>query len=229
MLHANAWHSRTDAISSVIVVIGVGGTMAGYIYLDAIAAVAVALMIAKIGWDLWWQSLRELIDTSLDTEQVAAIRQSIMKVAGVRALHLLRTRRSGSDALVDVHLLVDPKLSVSEGHQIGESVRNRLIDQMEDVSDVTVHIDPEDDELASPCDHLPLREELLQRLEQQWQGLGPDFRVDRVVLHYLDGKVHADIFLPLVDSTDAPALSAAVIRASQEVEDIGEVRVYYQP
>ncbi len=227
MLHANAWHSRTDAISSIVVVIGVGGAMAGYTYLDAIAAVAVALMIAKIGWDLWWKSLQELIDTSLDTEQVDAIRESIMKVSGVRALHLLRTRRSGSDALVDVHLLVDPRLSVSEGHQIGESVRNQLIDQMEDVSDVTVHIDPEDDELASPCDHLPLREELLQRLERQWQELDPAVRIEKVVLHYLDGRVHVDVILPLVDAAAAPDLSAKIIQSARGVEDIGEVKVYY--
>lgn len=227
MLRANAWHSRTDAISSIVVVIGVGGAMAGYTYFDAIAAVAVALMIAKIGWDLWWKSLQELIDTSLDTEQVEAIREYIMNVSGVRALHLLRTRRSGSDALVDVHLQVDPRLSVSEGHQIGESVRKQLIDQMEDVSDVTVHIDPEDDELASPCDHLPLREELLQRLERQWQELDPAIRIEKVVLHYLDGQVHVDVILPLVDAATAPDLSAKIIRAARGVDDIGEVKVYY--
>ena len=72
---------------------------------------------------------------------------------------------------------------------------DRLIETNEDVSDVTVHIDPEDDELASPCDHLPLRNEILRRLGEQWQDL--DFRtdIDKVVLHYLDGKVHVDVFL----------------------------------
>ena len=170
MLLANAWHSRTDAISSVIVAIGVGGAMAGYPYLDAIAAVAVALMIAKIGWDLLWKSLQELIDTSLEDDQLEAIRESIIGVHGVHALHMLRTRRSGNDALVDVHILVDPALSVSEGHQIGEQVRNVLIDQMDEVSDVTVHIDPEDDEIASPCDTLPTRAVVMQRLERHGKG-----------------------------------------------------------
>ncbi len=197
MLLANAWHSRTDAISSIIVMIGVGGAMAGYPYLDAIAAVAVALMIAKIGWDLLWKSLQELIDTSLDEEQLEAIRNSIIGVDGVHALHMLRTRRSGNDALVDVHILVDPALSVSEGHQIGEQVRGVLIDQMEEVSDVTVHIDPEDDELVSSSNQLPSREEILQRLEQQWQGLDLGPGIDQVMLHYLDGKVHVDVFLKM--------------------------------
>ena len=61
---------------------------------------------------------------------------------------------------MDVHILVDPALSVSEGHQIGESVRSRLLESDDEVADVTVHIDPEDDELASPCTHLPLRDAL---------------------------------------------------------------------
>ncbi len=117
------------------------------------------------------------------------IRAMILEVDGVRACHMLRTRYSGSDSLVDVHILVDPVLSVSEGHQIGETVRQNLIDTIEDVADVTVHIDPEDDELASPCDHLPLRNEILRRLGEQWADIDFGTDIEKVVLHYLDGKV----------------------------------------
>ena len=228
MLLANAWHSRSDAISSIIVVIGVLGTMAGYPYLDAVAAIAVGLMIAKIGWDLLWKSVQELIDSALDPEQVEAIRKIIMAVDGVRACHMLRTRHLGSDALVDVHILVDPELSVSEGHQIGESVRKHLTVTMEDISDVTVHIDPEDDERASPCFDLPLRDEILRRLEQQWQPLGLGERLDKVVLHYLDGKVHIDVFLKDAGQLPQPMaeLTGAIRAAARKVEDIGEVKVY---
>jgi cation diffusion facilitator family transporter len=150
MLRANAWHSRSDAISSIIVVIGVAGTMAGLNYLDSVAAVLVGAMVAKIGWDLAWQSVHELVDTALDPERVEAIRREILSVGGVRELHMLRTRMMGGDALVDVHVLVDPKLSVSEGHYIGEKVRERLITEIEEVSDVMVHVDPEDDEKMKP-------------------------------------------------------------------------------
>ena len=229
MLLANAWHSRSDAISSIIVVIGVLGSMAGYPYLDAVAAIAVALMIAKIGWDLLWKSLQELIDSALDPEQVEAIRKTIMSVDGVRSCHMLRTRHSGSDALVDVHILVDPALSVSEGHQIGEAVRWRLIKTVEEVSDVTVHIDPEDDQRASSCADLPLRDEILRQLEQQWQPLDIGERLDKVVLHYLDGQVHIDVFLkdgqqplPVVE------LTTAIREAAHKIQDIGVVNVYVQ-
>ncbi len=230
MLHANAWHSRSDAISSIIVVIGVVATMLGYPSFDALAAVAVALMVAKIGWDLLWQSLQELIDTALDPERVEAIRETIMAVDGVRTCHMLRTRHSGSDALVDVHIQVDPALSVSEGHQIGEAVRWRLIKTIDDVSDVTVHIDPEDDELASSCKGLPLRDEVLRRLEQQWQHLDIGERLDKVVVHYLNGKVHVEVFLNSTgeDSQQLADLSAAIREAAQKAQDIGDVSVYIQ-
>jgi cation diffusion facilitator family transporter len=228
MLLANAWHSRSDAISSIVVVLGVLGTMAGYPYLDAVAAIAVALMIAKIGWDLLWKSLQELIDSALDPGQVEAIRNNIMAVDGVRDCHMLRTRHSGSDALVDVHILVDPVLSVSEGHQIGEAVRKRLIETMEDISDVTIHIDPEDDELASPCHDLPLRNEILRRLGKQWQHLDMDGRLDKVVLHYLDGKVNIDVFLNNADQRAQPQddLGTAIRQAAHKAQDIGDVNVY---
>jgi cation diffusion facilitator family transporter len=229
MLLANAWHSRSDAISSIVVVVGIAGVMIGLPYLDAVAAVAVALMIAKIGWSLLWQSLQELIDTSLDTERVNAIRQTILAITGVRALHMLRTRRSGSDALVDVHILVDPALSVSEGHQIGESVRKQLMDSDDDVTDVTVHIDPEDDELASPCTHLPLRDEILRRLNACWDSLQPRPEIDRVVLHYLDGRVNVDVFVPMESEASEGLLMRArqIIEAAGCAQDIGKVRVYY--
>jgi len=93
MLRGNAWDHRSDAISSVIVVVGVAGTLAGLPYLDALAAIGVALMIIKISAELIWQSVRELIDTALDAEQVERIRGQIQQVGGVQHVHMLRTGR----------------------------------------------------------------------------------------------------------------------------------------
>ena len=75
MLRANAWHHRSDSISSVVVLVGVAGTMAGLPYLDAVAAVIVGLMIAKIGWDLGWSAMQELVDAGLEEERLQAIRE----------------------------------------------------------------------------------------------------------------------------------------------------------
>ena len=95
LLHANAWHSRSDALSSVAVMVGVSGSLAGLSYVDAIAAIVVAGMVAHIGWRLGWSSVRELVDTGLDPEQLAEVTRTIMSVDGVETLHLLRTRRMG--------------------------------------------------------------------------------------------------------------------------------------
>lgn len=231
MLRANAWHSRTDAISSIVVVIGVGGTMAGLEYLDSIAAVLVGAMVAKIGWDLAWQSVHELVDTALDPERVKVIRNEILNVGGVRELHMLRTRMMGGDALVDVHVLVDPKLSVSEGHYIGEKVRKRLIDEVDEVSDVMVHVDPEDDEKMKPSLGLPPRSWVRSQLDQRWQDLPIAKKIERISLHYLDGRIDIELCLP---ASALPATEAeqdelqSLYRSVEDMAEIREMVVYFR-
>jgi len=220
LLRANAWHHRTDALSSVVVLVGVGGAMLGFAYLDALASVGVALMIAKIGWDLGWDAVRELVDTALEPERVAQIRRAIAQVDGVRDMHMLRTRRMGANALVDVHVQVDSRLSVSEGHQIGEYVRTKLVRDIDEVADVTVHIDPEDDGATLLCDGLPLRRELLEQLRTRWEPLLNLDTVKQVNLHYLSGKIHIEIILPLNLVDDVGQANELARRLRQAVADM---------
>ncbi len=197
LLTANAWHHRTDAISSVVAFIGIAGAIAGFGILDAIAAAGVSLMIAKVGWDIGWQSLQELIDTALDTERVATIRQTIMDIHDVKQLHSLRTRRMGGYAFMDVHVIVDSHISVSEGHQIGEIVKKKIKKEIDEVIDVTVHIDPEDDEEKTSCEGLPLRDEIMHRLQQYWGDHTASKSIKRVTLHYLDNQIFVELLLPI--------------------------------
>lgn len=232
LLRANAWHHRSDAISSVVVIVGVAGTMAGLDYLDALAAAFVALMVAKIGWDLGWQAIKELVDTGLETERVEAIRKAIGEVQGVQALHMLRTRRMGPDALVDVHILVHPKCSVSEGHQIAEAVRARVVRDIEEVTDVMVHIDPENDEVRPVNIRLPLREELIERLREQWSHIGEAERIEKITLHYLRGRVQVEVVLPLAvlgrDAEQADRrLKALFEKAAASNREVEHVALYY--
>ena len=229
MLMANAWHSRSDAISSIVVVIGVAGAMMGYTYLDSVAAIAVAVMISKIGFELVRDSTKELIDTALEPEVTDAIRREVFNIDGVRALHMLRSRRSGADALVDLHIQVDPRISVSEGHQIGDTVRRQLLERIEEVTDVTVHIDPEDDEQKSPCDKLPLRGDLIEALKERWEHLD-GIHADQVTLHYLDGKLQVELGLPLSmlgRNPDPKTLVANIEAAAKELPEIDSVRVNF--
>ena len=197
MLKANAWHHRSDAISSIVVLVGVMGTMAGLVYLDAVAAVLVGLMIGKIGWELGWGAVKELVDAALDESRIQEIRKTIMAVGGVRDIHMLRTRSLGGAASADVHVLVDPRLSVSEGHMISASVEQRLKQRIDEISDVTVHIDPEDDETAPPCAGLPLRAEALAMLDRLWTNNPEVAQRQRVTLHYLSGKIDVEVFFPV--------------------------------
>ncbi|MCU7880286.1 MAG: cation diffusion facilitator family transporter [Candidatus Thiodiazotropha sp. (ex Lucinoma aequizonata)] len=196
LLRANAWHHRSDSVSSMVVLIGIGGTMLGLPYLDAIAAVLVGLMVAKIGWDLGWTASQELADAGLEEDSVLEIRDFIGKISGVKSVHMLRTRKLGGHALADVHVQVDPWLSVSEGHRIAEVVQYGLIDGVDVLEDVTVHIDPEDDEEGPSCAQLPLRSEAEALLDSLWAEITCYEERKRVVLHYLSGRIDVDLHLP---------------------------------
>ena len=233
MLRANAWHSRTDAISSIIVVVGVAGSMAGLSYLDAIAAIIVGLMVAKIGIGLAWESLKELIDTSLEAERVETIRKAILDVDGVNSLHILRTRMMGGDALVDVHIQVAPEISVSEGHFISETVRSRLIKDIDYVADVMVHIDPEDDEKFPLNTKLPLRKEVMEKVQQACAGLEEAKSIENMGLHYLEGKIQLDLFFPLsilhnAGPDEVSALKEKFRSVLSSVDEIASVDLYFK-
>ena len=231
LLEANAWHARSDAASSIVVIIGVGGTLLGLGYLDAIAAVIVAWMIGRMGFRLARQSVEELIDTGLDPGQVESIRAALMEVDGVRDLHMLRTRQMGPKALVDVHILLDdPKLSVSEGHQISETARAELIRKFHDIEDVTVHIDPEDDEEVAQGRHLGLRGEVEARLRAAWADVPEAGAIRRITLHYLDGRIEVEVELPLefaLDSDSPEPIRQRFEQAARKDPDVSGVRILF--
>lgn len=192
MLVANAWHARSDAASSFVVVVGIIGNLMGYTFLDLVAAAVVGVMIGHMGGKLAFEALAELIDTGLDAEEVEAIRHTLLTTPGVLSLHDLRTRKMADNALVDAHVIVDPKVSVSEGHYIAEAARYAVL-KAHHVLDVMVHIDPEDDMQAKPNAQLPNRLGLLQHLARNLND--DELLKHRCIFHYLDGKVDAEIYL----------------------------------
>jgi len=197
LLQANAWHHRSDAASSIIVFIAVVGAYFGLTYLDAAAAVIVALLIIRMGWKLGWSSIQELVDTSIDNNLINKISSIIIHTPGIRALHQLRTRTIAGKILLDVHVLVDPKLSVSEGHHLGEQVCNNLNDKIENIADITIHVDPEDDELVQPSAQLPARVHLEEQILAACEQLPGGKEIIKYQLHYLGGKIETEIWLPL--------------------------------
>lgn len=196
LLEANAWHARSDAASSLVVAVGIGGSLAGYPFLEPLAAALVGFLILHMGIRLAWKSVRELIDTGLPEEELERLRRTIRETPGVIGLHDMRTRRMADRVLCDAHVQVDPRLTVSEGHQVSDAVYLRVRDAHPEVRDVLVHIDPEDDGdlRAVPPGPLPERSEIVARLREL---LGPGIaEPKRVQIHYLGQRVEVEAILP---------------------------------
>ncbi|HSG62809.1 MAG TPA: cation diffusion facilitator family transporter, partial [Pseudomonadales bacterium] len=151
LLIANAWHSRTDAYSSIVVFIGIGGAMLGAPWLDSVAAVGVAVFVAKIGWDLSWKSLQELVDTAIPQDELDALSQEVQAVEGVVDVHSFKSRKMGAKTLLEMHLQVSPYISASEGHYIGDTVVLRLLKKFPSIGHIIFHIDTEDDDEPLIC------------------------------------------------------------------------------
>lgn len=226
LLIANAWHARSDAASSLVVAIGVGGNLLGFPLADTLAAATVGLMIARMGWQFGFNALADLVDRALEPEEVDAIRLTLLQTPGVLGVHELRTRKMGDFAIVDAHVLVAPRLSVSEGHRIAETARRAVVAGHRSL-DVLIHIDPEDDDIAQSSDNLPERASLLAQIQQ---ATGSDWPQDgQMTLHYLDGKVEADIFIGADESSvDLPDAIARAQNLPQTHAHFRQVRIHQQ-
>ena len=141
MLIANAWHARSDAASSLVVAVGIGGNLLGYRMLDPIAAMIVGFLVARMGWSFGWNALHDLMDRAADADTLAGIHQTLNETPGVHGWHDLRTRKMGDGILVDVHLEIEGTLTVIEGHKIAMDARQRLMEQHA-VLNVMTHVDP---------------------------------------------------------------------------------------
>jgi cation diffusion facilitator family transporter len=143
-LIANAWHHRSDALSSLPVAAAVliQRIWPQFGFIDATAAVIVAVLLLKAAWNIARPALAELTDAGADRQASNEMEQIASAVEGVDSIHALRSRRAGSGYFVDLHVLVDPCMSVFDGHEIARAVRAALIQQGPDVIDVLVHIEP---------------------------------------------------------------------------------------
>jgi cation diffusion facilitator family transporter len=229
LLLANAWHHRSDAFSSVIVVFGIAAVLMGYPFADAVAAVIVAIMIAKMGVSLVLESINELVDSSLPEDYVRDIQRVIKQTEGVQGIHLLRTRRMGEDAYIDAHIVVDSRISVSEGHMIGDVVRDNLKDNFDDVADVLVHIDPEDDEFKDGYKKPLTRHQVQVYLDQYLAEL--IHTVDDFRIHYLEGLVEVEVVLPQAmfnQPEQVDWVKKQCTKIEKDIEMIAKVYVFFK-
>ncbi len=146
-LYANAWHHRSDALSSVAVVIGFAALQLGFGHGDQVAAIAVGLMVMSVGVKVIGDCLRELTESAVDQDTIEHIKQIISSNSSIRQWHKLRTRTVGREVFLDLHILVDPDLNVTTAHEITVSLENALDEQIKRPINITIHIEPDTPEL----------------------------------------------------------------------------------
>jgi cation diffusion facilitator family transporter len=146
-LYANAWHHRSDALSSVAVVVGFISLEFGFGHGDQVAAIAVGMMIIWVGVRIIGDAFRELTEAAVDPDTVEHIKEIINSDSSIREWHKLRTRMIGREVFLDLHILVDPDLKITAAHEIAESLEKTLDEQITRPINITVHIEPDTPEL----------------------------------------------------------------------------------
>lgn len=158
-LQADAWHLRTDVYTSAGVMVGLGLILVGQrlmpgtnlLWLDPVAAIAVALLIIRAAWTLTKQSGRDLMDASLPADEITWIRKRLNGLApAVRGFHHLRTRKAGAARFIELHLVVDKDLTVERAHNLADAVTRDIKARLPGAT-VTIHVEPCDGQCRPAC------------------------------------------------------------------------------
>jgi len=150
VLYANAWHHRSDSLSSFAVLIGGAAGLLGWGLADQVATIVVGFMIIGVAGKILFDSLIELSEHSADSESVQKIENVLSKEADICSWHALRTRKLGAELFVDVHLLVDPALSVQKSHDISIKIEGKIKKELSKPSNILVHIEPDIEKMHKP-------------------------------------------------------------------------------
>ena len=146
-LVANAWHHRSDALSSIGTTIGIGGAIAlgpKFAVLDPIAAAVVGVLILKAAWQIMTESCQELIEASIGEEGERVILDIVATQSGVQAWHAVKSRRIGYYIAIEAHILVDPSLSIVQAHDIATHLEHRLRSEFGRQTHINLHVEPMD-------------------------------------------------------------------------------------
>ncbi len=144
-LVANAWHHRLDALSSIPAFLAVGGAilLPNWTFLDRIGALVVSIFIVQAAVKLLWPQIQEILEAGAPPATLKRIRRLAESQDGVVQIHNLRTRYVGADLHLDLHLVVDGRISVREGHAIAETVKSHLLAELNDLRDAVIHVEPD--------------------------------------------------------------------------------------
>ena len=198
--------------------------------MDALAAIIISIMISLMGIHLIKKAFSELIDTSLDQQLIEQVRKHILSIGGITAIHSLRSRSMGGLGFIDTEIRVNPRLSVSEAHYISLSIEKTVKKNFDEITDITVHIDPVAETEHEALLLLPKRSELLFSLYSVWEGLENAEHIHNIHLHYLTRQIEIDVILPLrFGCSNQNNLATEVREKAQSIAYVGKVNIYYAP
>jgi len=228
LLESNAWHHRSDALSSIVVLVGISSQLLGIAYMDALAAIVVATMIIVMGFRLAKKAFAELIDTSLDNELIGQVKGLIENNESVREIHSLRSRSMGGLGYVDAEIRVNPRLSVSEAHHIAFSLEQAIKTSFSQIIDVSIHVDPLTESGHDSVTDLPPRAEILQMLNTAWRDSPCSDAIEQIHLHYLKSQIEIDVILPAaLSAIENRTQIDSMIGQARELRHIGKVNIYF--
>ncbi len=142
-MEADAWHHRSDAISSVGTLIGIAGARMGFKFLDPVAGIIVSLILIKVGVEFYLKATDQLVDQSADNKVIEQIKEVATSIEGVKKIHDLKTRKFGNKIYVDIEIQVDKRITVEEGHHIADLVHDSIEETIEDVKHCMIHVEPD--------------------------------------------------------------------------------------
>jgi len=230
ILLANAWHHRSDAISSIAALIGIGGSQLGVPLMDPLAGVLVSGLIIKTGVDIGYESIRELTDETVEDNVIIKLGKIMNGIEGVEHYHEMRARKMGPHLLVDLHIQVDSMMSISAAHQVAERVRLTILKKLPAVNEVLVHVDAEDDfvdekELRIPVDTNLMRPQ--NKIENDVKiaiAQVPEIQgITHIYCHYLDEKLTVQVNIILNSElriSDAQEIASIARKKIEKIKDI---------
>ena len=145
-LMADAWHHRSDALSSVGALIGIAGARLGFPIMDSIASLVIFMFIAKAAYDIFMDAVDKMVDHSCDEETKESIRQCVLENDKVEGIDLLNTRLFGNKIYVDIEICVDGENTLNEAHKIAEDVHDSIEERFAKIKHIMVHVNPKKEE-----------------------------------------------------------------------------------
>ena len=238
VLMANAWHHRSDAISSVAALLGIAGAQLGIPLMDPIAGMLVAGLIIKTGIDIGYESIRELTDETVEEDVISELGKIMSGIEGVDHYHEMRARRMGPHLLVDMHIQVDSMMSISAAHQVAERVRLEILEKLPAVNEVLVHVDAEDDFFGDEGSER-LQDIVLMRPQSEIEidvkkvlDQIPEIQgITHIYCHYLNQKLTVQVNI-LLDAEmrirDAQKIASAARRKIEQIKDIDSADLHLE-